>query len=132
MSSKAVAVGHNNNAGLVTLSGSLTPVSSGVLYPEFVATLDGTLVAHGAAYIEWQFSPLTDANYTALLGYHGFVLGTPSQATALVTVRDVGRDRSTYTVYNATAVHRVGVDGQFQRGLWRGVKITYTLLEVAS
>lgn len=132
MSSKAVASGHNNGAGLTALTGYLSPSSSGVIYPEFIAVMSGDVIAHGAAYFEWTFAPLSDANYTLLIGYHGLTLNTPSTASALVTVREVNRDRSTWITYNATAIHRPGVDGRFSSGLWRGVKITYTLLEVAS
>ena len=132
MTQKSLADGWDNAAGYNTFSAYLTPTSSGVQYPEYTDSIDGENQPFGAAFMVWTWAPLSDADYTLLLGYAGFTLNTPSITSVAVTVKEVNRDRSTWVDYNAIAVHRPGDDGRFVNGLWRGVQITFRRLEVVA
>jgi hypothetical protein len=107
MTQKSLADGWDNTAGYNTFSAYLTPTSSGVQYPEYTDSIDGENQPFGAAFMVWTWAPLSDADYTLLLGYAGFTLNTPSITSVAVTV-----------------------DGRFVNGLWRGVQITFRRLEV--
>lgn len=126
MSIYKLAVGHNNAAGLVTVTPQ--PMSPGILYPRQVNAASGDVYDDGRAYTVWLYDGvLTPAQYAALLT----AFGLASARTALVTVATVTDEaRTTWASYNARIVRPFnGSDARFKRGFWRDVTFVLRNLE---
>jgi len=122
------APGHDNTAGLATISANKPPKTQGVQVPRYVTAASGVVYPDGAPFVVWEFEHLTPAEYTAILTALGLTT-SPASVSAPVTLRTVGHDRTTFATYNATVVHRKGEDTRYERGLFRRATFTFTRLE---
>ena len=101
MSTFQVAIGHDNAAGLANVS-PFQPRSAGLKYPARVIAPDGTVILKGLPYTEWIWDFQDVADYGTMLGEFGLSATTPT-ASALVTIKTLESDFSTFANYNATA-----------------------------
>jgi hypothetical protein len=126
--SDQVAVGHDNTAGLATVSASKPPKTQGVQYPRYITAGSGVVYPDGAPFVVWAFEHLTAAEYVAVLTAMGLT-DSPASVSADVTLRTIGHDRVTYRNYNATVVHRKVEDTNYSGGLYRRATFTFKQLE---
>lgn len=127
---RKAADGHGNYAGLAQITPLNTGFStSGVRYSEFIPLADGTWKPYGALYEEVTYINLQISEYTAILAVLGLSNDFDDTSNE-VTYRTIGADHATYTSYNATVVHRKGVDTDFTNNVYARAVFLFTKLEV--
>lgn len=118
-----VAVGHNNAAGLSTLSPQPRNASD-IAYPEFLDGLDESVTPQGKPFVELTFNALSYSEYAIVLAKFGL---SATIFNADVTVR-LRTDIDAYSNYNGVAKHRTGKERGY--GFWRNFTITVAALTV--
>lgn len=117
-----VAVGHNNAAGLSTITPQPRNPSD-IQYPEFLVGLDGSMIPQGNQFAELLFAALSYSEYTGVLAKFGL---SATVFSAACTVR-LRTDGDLYQNYNGIASHTTGKQRGY--GFWKDFTITVGWLE---
>lgn len=122
------APGHDNEAGFVAIlpnkAGSSTAMISPIRFAEYAYSGAITAKGKGEKFCEIEMSNVSFADYTSMretdLGFSGF-----DDTSTTITIQLDDPDQSTTSNYNATLIHRPGVDTElsddgrrFARVVW--------------
>jgi hypothetical protein len=120
------AAGHDNEAGYQDIPGR--PTTRGIQYPVYVTALDGTVHPKGAPFVIYDFNNVETADYISMLTALGFS-GDPDDVSAPVTLAVPEYDYTTFNDWNATCVHRPGVDTEWDGTKYPRVHFVFKQLE---
>lgn len=111
-----IANGHDNEAGFVVVSPQ--PRSPGILATSRDDAIDGTKREQGQ-YVIWEFSVLTDSEYSSLLTQFGL---STSTLTNDVTIRTRANDRSLVNKNGTIVLPEQGQDASREMAFWRNIR----------
>jgi hypothetical protein len=125
------APNHDNEAGYIDV---LVPVlTKGIQYPVYVTAGDGSVHAKGAAFVVFEMHNVTFSQYTQMRETDLAFSSVESDVSKAVTVAVPEPDRVTFNNWNATLIHRPGVDTEmdenhtrYERVYWRFTKLVAT------
>jgi hypothetical protein len=101
------------------------PMSKGLEFPEWVVSANGLVEPKGDPFFRWEWVNLVPSVYVYIIrDVLGFTTDSDN-VVSLVHVQTINYSRTTWSAYNAMAIHRKALDTEFSAGVYRRVSVLF-------